>query len=323
MIPRQMPAQTPSKSRISAATIALSAAAILVVGAVGYRVVSGGDAEEAPTGNNVVAAADAGSLDDTIAAMRERLRQDPDNHEMWFMLGLASRDNGQFPQAEQAFRRAMELSPRTADYTAYLAEVLLLQATRARQPAPAEAEQLLRRTLEIEPANPQARFYLATLKDQGGDHEGAVNDMIAILRDAPAGAAWPQQVRDSVISIARQNNINVEGRLPELPAGPAPSTATAAIPGPTREQMDAARGLPPSQQDEMVKGMVDRLEARLQANPRDADRWMMLMRSRMVMNDRPGATQALRNALAAFNNDAATQTRLRAAAAELGVPNPS
>ena len=84
--------------------------------------------------------------------------------------------------------------------------------------------------------------------------------------------------------------------------------------------MEAARNIPPSQQDEMVKGMVDRLAMRLQQSPRDERGWMMLMRSRMVQNDREGAAAALRSGLAAFGDDAAVQQRLRTAAGELGIP---
>jgi cytochrome c-type biogenesis protein CcmH len=128
---------------------------------------------------------------------------------------------------------------------------------------------------------------------------------------------WEAQVRDAVEKIARTNKIDIAGRLP---ARPPASAASAGIPGPTREQMEAARNIPPSQQDEMVKGMVDRLATRLQQNPRDENGWMMLMRSRMVQNDREGAATALRSGLAAFGDDAAVQQRLRTAAGELGIP---
>ena len=82
----------------------------------------------------------------------------------------------------------------------------------------------------------------------------------------------------------------------------------------------AANAIPPSQQDQMVRAMVDGLAARLRQNPRDADGWIRLMRSRMVLHDAPAAQQALRSGLAAFANDAATQNRLREAAGQLGIP---
>jgi hypothetical protein len=40
----------------------------------------------------------------------------------------------------------------------------------------------------------------------------------------------------------------------------------------------------------------------------------------MVLNDAPAARQALTSGIAAFNGDAATQQRLRDAAATLGIP---
>ena len=82
----------------------------------------------------------------------------------------------------------------------------------------------------------------------------------------------------------------------------------------------AATSIPPAQQNEMVKGMVDRLAARLQRNPRDAEGWIRLMRSRMVLGERDAAGAALRSALAAFNGDSTTQGQFRTAARELGVP---
>lgn len=305
-----------SRRGLSSATIALGAAALLAAGAVGIAVFRSGDAAEAPAGNAAEAQAEAPSLDASIAQLRERLRQDPDNHSDWYLLGLALRDSRDFAAAGQAFRRAMELAPRNADYTAYLAEMLLIQG--GANP-PAEAERLLQRVLELQPGNPQARYYLATLKDVRGNHSEAVDELLALLREAPADAPWEPQVREAAVLIARENQIDIADRLP--PPRQQSAAATAAIPGPTREQMEAARAIPPSQQDEMVKGMVDRLATRLRQNPRDAEGWIRLMRSRMVLNDADAASEALRAGLAAFEGDAATQARLRSAAAELGVPS--
>ena len=190
--------------RISSATLALGGAALLAAAAVGIVLFRSGDTIAAAPASEAQAAADAPSLDQSIATLQEALRRDPDNHENWFMLGLALRDSRSFPEAEQAFRRAMELAPRNADYTAYVAEMLLLMG--GENPS-TEAEQLLRRTLELDPGNAQARYYLATLKDVRGDHRGAVDELLALLRDAPPGASWEPQVRDAVTLIARTNAI--------------------------------------------------------------------------------------------------------------------
>lgn len=318
-----MAASTTTDSRFTPATIALIVAGILALAAIAYALffrpsdtTSTGSAQANGAAANGQA---AGNIESMIASLEGRLRADPDNHELWYMLGLARRDNGQFRQAEQAFRRAMELAPQNADYTAYVAEMLLLQG--GRNPPP-EAEQLLRRVLQLQPGNPQARYYLATLKDMRGDHRGAVDDLIALLRDAPADAPWEPQVREATETIARQNNIDIANRLPPR-RQPEQSAATRGIPGPTPQQMQEARNIPPGEQQRMVEGMVERLAARLRQNPRDEQGWMMLMRSYMVQRQPDRAREALRSALAAFANDQAAQGRLRTAAQQLNIPNPA
>jgi len=295
-----------SARRFAPATIALVLAALLALAAIAIKLSQSDEPAAAPT-----AAPPPQTMDTMVASLQERLRQDPDNDRGWFLLGLTYRGGERFAEAAQAFRRAVELSPRNADYAAYLGEALLLGSNGN---PPPEAGRLFRRALELQPGNAQARYYLATLKDLGGDHRGAVDDLLALLREAPAGAPWEPQVREAVAAIARQHRIDLAGRLPP----PRPS-ATAAIPGPTPQQMAAARAIPPGEQDRMVRAMVDGLAARLRQNPRDADGWIRLMRSRMVLNDPAAARAALGSALAAFQGDAAAQTRLREAARELGI----
>jgi cytochrome c-type biogenesis protein CcmH len=172
-----------------------------------------------------------------------------------------------------------------------------------------------------------SRFYLATIRNDRGDHRGAVDDLIALLRDPPGGQTLPPQVRASAIALARQNNIDISGRLP--PESPAAATgasgsgaelATAGIPGPTPDQLRAAGGMTPTQQSEMGRSMVERLAGRLRQNPRDARGWIMLMRSRMALGEPQLAAEALRTGLATFQGDTGTQAQLRQAAQALGVP---
>ena len=302
-------------ARFNPATLALIAAGLIVAFVLAWRLWPASGAQEVPEAN-AAAPQQAGDADALIGQLAEAVRRDPDNHEGWFQLGLLLRNSGRFGEAGQAFRRAGELSPGNADYLAYRGEIMMVTA---RGEVPPEAERLFRRALEIDADNAQARYYLATIRDMRGEHAGAIDDLIALLREAPPGASWEAQVRTAIAGIAARNNIDVAGRVPP-PRAPAASSATAAIPGPTSEQMEAARAMPPGEQDAMVRSMVERLEARLRQSPRDAQGWMMLMRSRMVMNQPDAARAALRSALTAYNGDAATQGRLREAARQLGVP---
>ncbi len=308
-----MAEKSTTSRRIPPATIVLALAALLAVGAIIFSLTRGG--ETAATNTAAPATGPAAGPDPAaaIAAMQASLRQDPDDHRTWRMLGLTLQRMGRFDEARDSYQRAMQLQPNDPDYISGYAEMILVIGG---ENADREAEALFRRALEFRSDHPAPRYYLAVLKDTRGQHREALDELIALVNDAPAGSSWEAQVRDAVEKIARTNNIDIAGRLP----APRQSVATAGIPGPTQQQLDAARSLPPSEQEDMAKGMVDRLAARLAQNPRDERGWIMLMRSRMVRGETQGAAEALRSGLAAFGDDTAVQQRLRAAAGELGVP---
>lgn len=312
------PAKKAPKRRIAPATLALGGAGIVALAALVIATTRSGGEVPAPTPAPAAAASSEGP-EEKIARMQAALAADPDNHEGWFLLGLELKGGGYFADAQAAFRRAVQLRPDAPAYQAGLAEMLLVNG---RGETDREAEELLRKAHATDREMPAPRYYLAILKDQRGQHREAVDDLISLLGDVPAtGAPWEEPVRSAIERIARANRIDIAGRVPErrTPAA-APSAATAAIPGPTQEQLDAAKGMTPTQQDAAARGMVDRLAERLRQNPRDEDRWMMMMRSRLHLNEPQRAAEALRTALAAFADDPAAQQRLRAAAVELGIP---
>ncbi len=231
----------------------------------------------------------------------------------WRTVGWAYAEAGDAQASASAYRRATEAEPDNAENWSSLGEALQVASTKV---VP-EAQAAFEKALKLDPSDPRARYFLAVQKDLRGDHKAAIEDWVALLRDTPPGAPWQADLQRTISQSAAKHKIAVpEGVL----TAAAPPVATAAIPGPTAEQMAAASSIPPSQQDEMVRGMVERLAARLASNPRDADGWIRLMRSRSVLKDAAGAKAALRSGLSAFSDDAATQSRLRSAAAELGIP---
>ena len=128
-------------------------------------------------------------------------------------------------------------------------------------------------------------------------------------------------------NIAERRKIDVEKRLAEAQfAAPAngvitdgPHKAAAGIPGPTSAEMKAAAGMPKGQQEAMIRGMVDGLEAKLVRNPANADGWIMLMRSRMSLGEPRKAAEALQRGVATFLNDSAEARKLREAGSSLGI----
>jgi cytochrome c-type biogenesis protein CcmH len=229
----------------------------------------------------------------------------------WRTVGWAYAEKGDAAASAEAYRKAARIEPDNAENWSSLGEALQ-SGSKAVVPEAAEA---LRKALALDPSDARARYFLAVQKDLSGDHRGALADWTALLKDTPAGAPWEADLQRTIQQTAQRNNLP----LPPLPPRQAAPAATAAIPGPTPDQLASASSIRPSEQDRMVRGMVDRLAKRLQAQPRDADGWIQLMRSRAVLNDAAGAANALQSGLKAFADDPATQQRLRSAAAQLGV----
>jgi cytochrome c-type biogenesis protein CcmH len=235
----------------------------------------------------------------------------------WRTVGWAYAERGDAQASANAYRRATMIEPDNAENWSSLAEALQTSSTSV---VP-EAAEALHKALRLNPADPRARYFLAVQKDMQGDHRGALDDWLALLRETPADAPWRADLLRTIRQGADAHKIDVTSRLAEAASAPAAATTTG-IPGPTAEQLAAASAIPPSQQDAMARAMVDRLAAHLSSSPRDADGWVRLMRSYVVLGEPSRASEALASALTAFNGDAPTQDRLRRVAAQLGVIPP-
>ena len=88
--------------------------------------------------------------------------------------------------------------------------------------------------------------------------------------------------------------------------------ATGGRRGPTPDQMRAAAEMSPEEQQEMIRGMVEGLAARLEAEPRDLEGWLMLGRSWRVLGERDKSLQAFERALALLPADAPERAQLEA-----------
>lgn len=314
---RAMPDTSASPARRpSTATIALVAAGILAAASAGvalYRS-SADNGKEGAAHGTVTPDQPVATVAQKIAELEARLKIDPDKPADWRMLGWAYFETGDLARSANAYRRAAELEPNNAENWSSLGEALQSASTEVLP----EAASAFERALKLDPEDPRARYFINVQKDLEGQHEAAIAGWIDLLRDTPPDAPWEADLRRTIQQVATTQKIDIASRMPPPAAG---SVATAAIPGPTPQQMAAASSLPPSEQDQMVRGMVDGLASRLRANPKDADGWIRLMRARMVLGENDAARDALRSGLAAFQGDKATSDRLREAARTLGVPS--
>ena len=293
--------------RMGGGGIAALAAVALAAGLITYRVLDGREAAEAGE-----------TAADPIAELERRAEADPDNAGAWQELGFAYFQNGRFAEAADAYGEATGADPESAVLWSSLGEALVMASER--DPMPPRALEAFRKAAALDPQDPRARYFLAVVKDLGEDHEGAIADWLALLADTPPGAPWEADLKRTIEQVGKINGIAVEDRVAETLAArttaPAASAATAGIPGPTQEQIAAASSLRPAEQQDMAEGMVARLAARLESNPRDPEGWIMLMRSYRTLGRDGEARAALGKALAA---NPGQREALESAAEALGI----
>ncbi|GAA0648672.1 hypothetical protein GCM10009424_26380 [Sphingomonas ursincola] len=315
-----------SGGRPGVGTIALAAAALIAVTAVGYKVYS----DQKPAASGPVAPLNAqgqpASVDEVITQLEARLRENPNDAEGWRMLGWSYFETQRFAESATAMRRAIQLAPGNSEYHSMLGEALVMASKD--EAISQDARAAFSKAVELDPKDARARYFLAAAKDIDGKHAEAIEDWFALLAETPADAPYAKDIRDVIRNVGKERGIEVEKRLASAKFAPPTAgfrtdgaeTATAAIPGPSRDQMAAAAALPQGQQDMMIQQMVDGLAERLKREPGDTDGWIMLLRSRMQLGETGKAQAALRDATAALKNKAADQRKVREAAAALGVP---
>jgi len=307
---------TMADRKIPAARLAMFGAAALAIVAVGIGVSRNQAPDAAPAPAAAASASPQPDVNAVISGLEAKLKANPNDAEGWRMLGWAFFETGRYAEAATAYKKATQLQPNNADYWSSLGEALALAGS---GDVPKDASTAFRRAVQIDPKDPRARYFLGVEQDMAGNHAQAIDSWIALLKDTPSGAPWEADVRKTVEQVAAKEGIDVKTRLAALrpPASTGPAAAPNGIPGPTREQMSAASQLPAGQQDAMIRGMVDGLARKLAADPRQPERWMMLIRSRMQLGQGREAAAALQQAIAA---NPASRGELVQAAKTLGVP---
>src|SRR4029453_10563114 len=156
--------------------------------------------------------------------------------------------------AETAYRNAIRLlgpSPARLDG---LAETLMAMAEGV---VTEDARKVLEQSLALEPNNPRARFYVALSLEQAGQPDQARTAFEDLARQSPDDAPWLPLVNEH---IARTGGTAV-----------APAAEPAARPsvpgGPTAEDVAAAENLNSGDRQQMIRGMVESLDAKLTADP--------------------------------------------------------
>jgi len=232
-------------------------------------------------------------LEQAVTALEGKLKQTPDDAEGWLLLARTQQTLRHWQESGEAYRRALALTGDRADIQASYGEMLVLAADGVVTPAAHEA---LAAALARDPQNPAARFYLALAEAQAGNAQAAIDAWQKLLADSLPGAGWIPTVRRNIEETAKAAGLPV----PEPPASAA---------GPSADDLAAAANLSPEERAKMVRGMVERLAARLEAQPDDLQGWLRLGRAYEVLKESEKAAAAYEHASALAPGDATILAR--------------
>jgi len=225
--------------------------------------------------------ADDGSLDPAKVktALEARLQADPTSLEGWLLLGRTDATLGAWDDGKVAYAKALALSHDRPDVLEADGE-LLVGAAGGQVTEP--AADLFARAVAADKSRVKARYYLALGAAQKGQLADAIAGWKALEADAPATAPWLA----TVVELREE----AERRLAGGPAEP-----TAAAPADPAAAQIAK--LPPGEQGQAIRGMVEGLAARLEANPDDLPGWQRLARAYVVLGEGQKAELAYRQVL--------------------------
>lgn len=253
-----------------------------------------------------------GEVETMVAELEAFLQANPGSASDWGMLGFSYMSLQRPQDALGAYQRAAELDPGNAGYQTAIGEARILVSGGEITP---QARGAFEAALALDPSDLVARYYLAMARFQDDDAEGAVTDWIALLEDVPPGSPIAGEVRMAIQEAAARADIDLAGRLPDGP------DAFSGVPmkGPSQQEMANAARMSEGDREDMIAGMLEGLELRLEDDPRDAEGWAMLIRSRVNLGQTTQAREAYDRAMAVFSDSQATRERLTQTARGLGL----
>lgn len=267
---------------------AVAAFVVIPLGAICvYLVLGSPDLPGQPLAQRFAAPADANSVAGLIARVETHLERNPDDGRGWDVVAPIYMRLGRFDDAIRAYRSALKLEGETADRQASLGEAL---AGAAGGVITTDAKGAFERALVLDKSNPRAQFYLGLAAEQDGRASEAVDRWQSLIAHAPADAPWLAYVREA---LARVEPSRAQTQGSGAPAGS----------GPSAQDVASAAEMPPSERDQMVRGMVERLAARLSADGSDVEGWLRLMRAYVVLGELGKARAAAADARRALASD--------------------
>jgi cytochrome c-type biogenesis protein CcmH len=239
------------------------------------------------------------SIEELVARTEAHLAENPDDATGWSIIAPVYARLGRYEDAARAWVNVYRIAPETPEIRATLAESLMAVSGGVVTEA---ARKLFAEELVANQASARARFYLAMALGQEGRHGEAVKAWDELIAGGTSQSPW------MAAALNFRNISATEAGLPEMATAP----DVAPLPGPDKEDVEAASQMTAEERREMIGTMVAGLAAKLEEDPADKEGWQRLIRSYIVLGKTAEAESALEKAETAHKGDAGFMASLEA-----------
>ncbi len=297
----------------------------------------------------------AGNINTMIEKLVDKLKKEPKNSKGWMLLGWSYYHAGQYKDSIASFEKGLALKSDVGAWHSAYGGALVKAADDKVTP---KALKAFEKALSISNNDKRARYFIALSKKQKGNKKGALDDWLVLIKDVPENIQFYRELRQKITVLAAELGENIEGKLPKKSTVAKTSSPIQKVKNTVQDSkvsevkavkvkpelkkkkvqqqvaqnssLGVAKGLSPdelkqasqlsdSDRQQMIKGMVDGLDEKLKESPKDANKWMMLIRSRVVLNEMDKAKTALKSAIEIFKDEPETQKKIVTMANGLGV----
>ena len=114
---------------------------------------------------------DVGSIEDMITALKEKLKNQPEDAEGWYMLARSYMSQKQYPEAVDAMEKVVALKNDNANILMQYADALAMTNNGR---VSGEPEKIIHQALELEPNHPEALWLAGIAAEEQNLHEKAI-----------------------------------------------------------------------------------------------------------------------------------------------------
>ncbi|ATG46659.1 c-type cytochrome biogenesis protein CcmI [Celeribacter ethanolicus] len=210
-----------------------------------------------------------------LVQLRDALTTRPDDLQGHILLARNEAVAGNYRAAYEAQKQVIRIKGpgATADDYADLADMMILAAGGFVSP---EAEDALTKALQRDPQNGTAIYYSGLMFAQTGRPDMTFRLWQPLLSSSSAEDPWVMPIRQQIESVAQAAGIRYT-----LP----PAPMAGGLRGPTQEDVEATADMTPEERQEMIRGMVEGLAARLANEGGSPEEWSRLISSLAMLGE--------------------------------------